>query len=45
MIYRVFCQHVVEENVGRKRGNAIESDVLLEAIHYSRIGPQASSTQ
>ena len=36
MIYRVFCQHVVEENVGRKRGNAIESDVLLEAIHYSR---------
>jgi hypothetical protein len=35
-IYNVFCQHVVEENVSRKVGDAIESEVLLESIHYSR---------
>ncbi len=36
VIYKVFCQHIVQENVGRKRGDAPESEVLLEAIHYSR---------
>jgi len=37
VIYKVFCEYVVQENANRKHGGiSSHSDVLLEAVHYSR---------